>query len=88
MLAAVERNQNAAVGDWNRDRAMDMARFLDARLGEKPFIAGDRFTIADITALAGMDFAKMNRWRPGDDLPNLKRWRAQMTERPAGQTPP
>lgn len=88
MLAAVERNQNEQVGEWNRMAAMAAASFLDRTLAGRAFIAGDRFTNADITALAGMDFAKMNRWRPGEDLPNLRRWRADMAERPAGQVGP
>ncbi len=87
MLAAVEKNQNGEVANWYQAQALRMAKWLDGELGNKPWIAGDRFTIADITAACGMDFAKMVRWRPGDDLPNLKRWRAALAERPAGQTP-
>jgi len=30
---------------------------LDARLAEAPFVAGDRFSVADITALVTIDFA-------------------------------
>jgi hypothetical protein len=32
-----------------------------------------------------MDFAKMMRWRPGEDLPYLKRWREALAQRAAGQ---
>lgn len=88
VLAKVELNQDAAVGAWNQARAMDGAAFFNAVLADRPFIAGDRFTNADITALAGMDFARMNRWRPGEDLPHLKRWREDMAQRACGQTPP
>lgn len=88
ILAAVEKNQNPAIAEANKDTAMRMAKWLDAQLATREFIAGDRFTNADITALAGVDFARMMRWRPGEDLPNLARWRASMAERPAGQTPP
>jgi glutathione S-transferase len=88
ILAKVELNQSPEVAEWNRARAMETARFLDARLASTPFIAGERISIADITALAGMDFAKMNRWRPGDETPHLKRWREDMAQRPSGQTPP
>jgi glutathione S-transferase len=87
MLAAVEKNQNAEVASWYQAQTLRMAKWLDGELAHRPWIAGDRFTIADITAACGMDFAKMVRWRPGDDLPNLKRWRAALAERPAGQTP-
>jgi glutathione S-transferase len=88
LLAKVELNQNPAVAEWNQTQALKMAAFLDERLATSRYIAGDRFTNADITAIAGMDFAKMVRWRPGDDTPHLKRWRAEMGERPSGQTPP
>jgi glutathione S-transferase len=53
-------------------------------LASRPWIAGDRFTIADITAACGVDFAKMMRWRPGEDLPHLKRWRDAFSARAAG----
>lgn len=88
VLARVELNQNAQVAEYYRESAMRMAAWFDERLATAPFIAGERFTNADITVLAGMDFARMNRWRPGDDLPNLKRWREAMANRPAGQVPP
>lgn len=85
VLAAVERNQNAEVASYNQGQAMRMAQWLDGELAEREWIAGDRFTIADITACCGVDFAKMNRWRPGDDLPNLKRWREAFGARSSGK---
>lgn len=88
VLAAVEKNQNAEIGAYNQATAMKLAKFFDQRLAESEFLAGDRLTIADITALAGMDFAKMMKWRPGDDLPNLRRWRLALAERPCGKTAP
>ncbi len=83
-LAAVEKNQTPEVAKYYESQAMRMAKWFDSELANRPWIAGDRFTIADITAACGMDFAKMMRWRPGDDLPNLKRWRAALNERPCG----
>lgn len=85
VLAAVERNQNAEVASYNQGQAMRMAKWLDSELATRTWIAGDHFTIADITACCGVDFAKMNRWRPGDDLPNLKRWRAAIGSRVSGK---
>ncbi len=85
VLAAVERNQNAEVASYNQGQAMRMAKWLDSELATRAWIAGDRFTIADITACCGVDFAKMNRWRPGDDLPNLKRWRDAFSARASGK---
>ena len=84
VLGAVERNQNAEVATYNQGQAMRMAKWLNSELATRQWIAGDRFTIADITAACGVDFAKMMRWRPGDDLPHLKRWRETFGNRAAG----
>lgn len=85
VMGAVERNQNAEVASYNQGQAMRMAKWLNGELATRQWIAGDRFTIADITAVCGMDFAKMMNWRPGDDLPNLKRWRETFANRAAGK---
>ncbi|MBI1250979.1 MAG: glutathione S-transferase [Alphaproteobacteria bacterium] len=86
-LAALEKNQNAGVAEYYETQAKRMAQWFDRELADREWIAGDRFTIADITAACGMDFAKMAKWRPDDSLPNLKRWRAALAERPAGKAP-
>jgi glutathione S-transferase len=85
ILAAVEQNQNAEVATFNQAQAMRMAKALNRELADREWIAGDRFTIADITAACGMDFARMMKWRPGEELPNLRRWREQVADRPAGK---
>jgi glutathione S-transferase len=61
------------------------AKWLDGELETRDFIAGDRFTIADITAMASVGFARVAKWKPGaDELPNLNAWRARMLARPCG----
>jgi len=84
-LAAVEKNQTPAVASFNQTQAMALARYLDRELAHKPWIAGERFTIADITAACGVDFAKLMKWRPDEETPNLKRWRDAFAERAAGK---
>lgn len=84
-IAAVEPNQNAEFAAFNERQAKRMAQWFDAELARREWLAGDRFTIADITAACAVDFARMMRWRPGDDLPNLRRWRLAIAERPAGK---
>ena len=56
---------------------------LDAHLGTSEFVAGDNFSIADITAVVGVDFARVVKVKPTDQHPNLQRWRAAMAQRPA-----
>jgi len=56
---------------------------LDRRLAGRGFVAGDRFSIADITAVVAVDFARVVKIRPGEQHPNLQRWRAAMALRPS-----
>lgn len=56
---------------------------LDERLAGRDFIAGDGFSVADITAVVAVDFARVVKVRPGEQHANLQRWRARMATRPA-----
>jgi glutathione S-transferase len=56
---------------------------LDRRLAEQAFIAADRFTIADIVAVIGLDFARMIKYRPPEELTQLARGLAECRARPA-----
>jgi glutathione S-transferase len=87
-MARVEPNQTEGVATFNQAQAMKSAEWLNGELATRPWIAGERFTIADITAACGVDFAKMMKWRPGEGLPNLARWREAISARPAGQVAP
>ena len=56
---------------------------LNGRLAGRDFIAADRFSIADITAVVAVDFARVVKLKPGEQHPHLVRWRAAMAERPS-----
>jgi glutathione S-transferase len=56
---------------------------LDARLAEHEFIAAQQFSIADITAVVAVDFARIIKVKPDERHPHLLRWRAAMQLRPA-----
>ena len=56
---------------------------LDEHLAGRDFVAAGRFSIADITAVVAVDFARVVRVRPGEQHPHLQRWRAAMAARPA-----
>jgi glutathione S-transferase len=57
---------------------------LDARLGEVPFVAGDRFSVADITALVTVDFAaKAIDFSVPENHGSLKRWYDSVSSRPS-----
>jgi len=55
---------------------------LDAHLATSEFVAGDQFSIADITAVVGVDFARIVKVKPTELHPHLQRWRAAMAQRP------
>jgi glutathione S-transferase len=56
---------------------------LNAHLAGRETIASGRFSIADITAVVAVDFARVVRVKPGEEHPHLLRWRAAMALRPA-----
>lgn len=59
---------------------------LDRELGEKPWMAGERYTIADITALTAIDFASaLVELRPDDALEQLWDWHGRASARPSAR---
>ncbi|MDG1125852.1 MAG: glutathione S-transferase family protein [Pseudomonadales bacterium] len=57
---------------------------LDLALGEHPYIAGARYTVADITAICTIDFAtRLVGLRPTDEHKNIWAWHERVTARPA-----
>ncbi|MBA3057867.1 MAG: glutathione S-transferase [Gammaproteobacteria bacterium] len=54
---------------------------LNERLAGRDFVATDRFSVADITAVVAVDFARIVKIKPSDEHPHLQRWRAAMASR-------
>jgi glutathione S-transferase len=84
-LAALEAVQIPQVADYNRVSAERFMKTLDRHLAEREFIALDRFTIADIVATVGLDFARMVRYRPPAEFEHLHRWFDACRARPAAK---
>lgn len=84
-LATLERPQFSEFGLAQAGKARDKLRWLDEVLGKQQYVAGDRFTIADITAYCGLEFAKaLVKLRPGEEgLVNVQAWRDRIHERPS-----
>lgn len=73
-------------GETQREAVTQQLQWLDAQIGSKPFIAGDRFTIADITAEVAVDFAVQMAGVPMDPaLNNLARWHQSVASRPSAK---
>jgi glutathione S-transferase len=79
----IEIYQNREWGEKNRERALAGMRYLDQVLVPQPYLAGERFTMADITAFAGLAYADIARIEVPTDLVRLKAWRARVAERPS-----
>ena len=56
---------------------------LDRQLADNRYLAGDTFSIADITAYVAIDFAKRAEIEFPNDCPNVARWFAEVGERPS-----
>lgn len=82
-MAHLEVPQVPAWGEANRPKAQDMLVYLDERLGQSRFIAGERYTIADITALVAVDFLRPARIERPSGLNNLARWHGEVSARPS-----
>lgn len=70
-----------AWGEASLAEAERMFDFLDRHLAASEHIAGARYSIADITALCAIDFARVVKLRIGDNRPNLARWHASVAGR-------
>jgi len=82
-MAKMEQPQ---VADWaaaNRPRVLRNMAIFDGVLRDRPYIAGERFTIADITGIVALDFTKPARIAVPPELENLTRWRAALAARPS-----
>jgi glutathione S-transferase len=88
-LAALEQPQFPDYGASQADKMRETARWLDAQLARQPYIAGERFTVADITAYCGLEFGRgLMKFRPGaEGMPHLQAWRDRIAERPTAGRP-
>jgi glutathione S-transferase len=72
-------------GEVAGKNAADFLNVLEKRLSESEFIAADRFTIADITAMCAIDFARVVNIKMTDEQTNLKRWYKAVSSRPSAK---
>lgn len=70
-------------GEACRDIAVARMAWLEEEMADRPFIAGDAFSVADISAYCALLLGRVSDIRIGDDQPNLARWFEAMRARPA-----
>ena len=72
-------------GEVCRKHAEQRLEWLDGVLADRPFVAGERYTIADITALCAIDFGRVSNIRVTPEQPHLARWHAAVSSRPSAK---
>ena len=82
-MAALEVPQIAAWGEANKEKAAEMLVLLDRQLAAAPFVAGDAYSIADITALVAVDFMRPARIPMPEGLDHVARWHRDVAARPS-----
>jgi glutathione S-transferase len=82
-MKEMEVPQVPAWAEANKPRILEFITLLDAELKGRGFIAGDAFSVADITGLVAVDFMKPAKLVVPDELGNLKRWHAAVSARPS-----
>jgi glutathione S-transferase len=84
-MAQMENPQFPEFGEANKPRVGEFLQHLDAELGKHRYVAGDTFTIADITALVAYDFMRPARIPRSEDLKNVARWYGEVSSRPSAK---
>ncbi len=84
-MKELEVPQIPAYAEAMRPRAIWFLELLEKELATREFIAGDRFSVADITALVAYDFMKPSRIVMPENLDNVKRWHAAVSARPSAK---
>jgi len=69
-----------------REHLTERFAWLDGELAHRPYLAGDRYTVADITAMCAIDFGRVSEIRiSGETHPHLSAWHKRVSERPSAK---
>ena len=78
-------DQVPAWGELNKGKAPERFTWLDGVLADREFVAGANYSVADITSLIAVDFARVVGLKVTDEWPNLARWHGAMSARPSAK---
>ncbi len=79
----IEGYQNADWGNHRKEAVFKTMYWMNERLEGHEFLVAGRFTIADITAIAGFAFADFAKIEIPEDCVNVKAWRERVSARPS-----
>jgi glutathione S-transferase len=77
--------QSADAAETARGLMANSLKVLDAEIGKRPFVAGERPTIADCTLLAALEFAAFAQVPIDPSYTNVARWYEAFKQRPSAQ---
>ncbi len=78
--------QAAEFGEIMRDHISARLDWFEVELAKRPYMAGERFTVADITAVCAIDFAKVSNIRLSPEThPSLAAWHKRVSDRPSAK---
>jgi glutathione S-transferase len=81
-LAALEQPQFPDYGRAMGERLPKILAWYEERLGRQPWLAGERFSIADITAMVAIDFARVGGFKPAAaGFTHIAAWRERLQQR-------
>ena len=75
--------QVAEWGEANKPRVLEFLGILDRELANRRYVAGDQYSVADITGLIAVDFLRAARLPLPAELANVVRWHAELAARPS-----
>lgn len=84
----VETYQNPEWGFRQRDKALRGMRYFDAVLKAQPYVAGEAFSMADITVIGGLVFAALVKLPVPAECEALQAWYSRMLERESVRSQP
>jgi len=84
-MQAVEVPQVPAWAEANKPRVAEFLHVLNDSLKDRPFVAGDHFSVADITGLVAVDFMKPARLAVPEECTDVRRWHADISSRPSAR---
>lgn len=83
-LAALENPQFPEHGAVQGERRKAGLDWLEQTLSAHDWVAGERLTIADITAFCTIEFSRLMKFKPAEaGYPSIQAWRDRMAQRPS-----
>ncbi|WP_281645724.1 glutathione S-transferase family protein [Parendozoicomonas sp. Alg238-R29] len=82
------KDRMTPVKEYGVEAGKNAAKFMsriDAHLADNVYVAGESFSIADVTLLCAVDFARVVQLRITDEHPNLRRWHELVSARASAQ---